>query len=1302
MDRLGGGIFVGRERELGELRGALDEAERGRGSLLLLSGEPGIGKTRLADRACSLAAERGSLVVWGRAWEGAGAPAFWPWVQVIRGVADAATASELSARLGASGALIAQLVPELREKVPSLTVAVTPPDTEQARFQLFDATTRFVKKAAQSRPLVLVLDDLHWADKPSLLLLEFVARELRDARMFVIGTYREVEARHASPIADLLAALVRTGRHLPLRGLGEADVASFIEQTGKAKPEADLVSAIHQATGGNPFFVDEIVRLIAAEGPRRSGGVPIPDTVRAVIRRRLAFLPDESRGLLSLASAVGREFEARLLERASGRTGSEIAESLARASSAGLVTRSPGGVARHAFAHALIRETLYGDLGPADRVTLHRRIGEGLEELHRADPEPHLAELAHHFSEAECDAPRAIGYTTRAGKRAMKLLAFEEAVKHYERAKALHGLAGTSDDASLYDLLMALGSARLGVGSHAAAREAAVAAAGHARRLRDPQRLAFAAVNMKLWSISRPDEVDEEHIRLLEDALAALPEEPTALRARVLAQLGNELFFSADKARTVHLLEEAVRVARATADEGALAEALITWLYVTTSPRSDPAGVAETAREAVRLAEKAGLSQMVSFAYIIIASSFLFAGDKRAFDRELAAFERTVREWRHAGQYMFLINARVLKLTMEGRLDAAEKLLAELQALTDAQSHPTTVVETLILTFGIRSQQGRLDEIIEAIDWWREVPNPFMRAALAAALCQLGREADARAMFELVAAEGFDRVREDSFWLLTMGVLTEACSFLCDTARAATLYEALAPYAGRHAAYDGLLYFGPVTYSLGLLAHTLGRHDDATKHLEQAIKEAGGMEARPYVARAQFACAQTLLARNAAGDRAKAVRLLEQSIATATEIGMKSLLERAQLLHAETIAPEAPAKLPSSTPIESERATQGTVTLMFSDMSGFTEMTERLGDRQAFEVVEAHNAIVRKELQSHGGRELELQGDGFLLVFDAATAAVHCAVAIQRAFAAYSAEHPAQPIGVRIGIHSGEPLRHGNRYFGKAVILVTRVAGQARAGEIVTSSVVRDLGESDRDLRFDAGSEVELKGISGKRRIFRVRWAEGEAAVAHPEAADIRAIQGNVFRREGDYWAVSHEGRSFRLKDTKGLRYLAELLYYPDQGFRALDLAAINGERAVAGARSPGNEEASLSKDLGDAGPLLDAQAKAKYRQRLGDLRDERDEAERFNDPERASRAGEEIDFLTEELARATGLGGRDRKVGSAAERARSNVTIAIKAALKRIKENDAALGHHLALTVKTGSVCTYTSDPRSPISWAR
>ncbi|TET96703.1 MAG: hypothetical protein E3J29_05270, partial [Dehalococcoidia bacterium] len=529
LDRLAGGVFVGREKEMDELRAGLEDALSGRGRLLMLVGEPGIGKTRTSEELATYASLRNTQVLWGRCYEGEGAPAYWPWVQVVRSYVHDRDPQALMSEMGPGAADIAQVVSEVRERLPGLP---TPPalEPEQARFRLFDSITTFLRNAGNRQPIVLVLDDLHWADKPSLLLLQFLARELRGARLMILGTYRDVELRRQHPLSQTLGELAREGlsQRILLRGLSERDVARFIEITAGISPPQALVDAVYRETEGNPFFVNEIVRLLVADGrlerPEevKSWSITIPQGVREVVGRRLDHLSEQCNSVLTVASVIGREFGLDALERVSDVTGDRLLEVLEEAAGARVVTEMPRAVGRYSFTHALIRETLYEELGTTRRVRLHRQIGEVLEALHSDNLEPHLPELAHHFSESAQggDVDKAIDYATRAGQRALSLTAYEDAVGHYEMALQALEVKERPDEAQRCELLLAMGGARNSAGDRDKAKETFLRAADNARRLNDSERLARAALGFGgPWG--EYGLFDQFAVGLLEEALGA-------------------------------------------------------------------------------------------------------------------------------------------------------------------------------------------------------------------------------------------------------------------------------------------------------------------------------------------------------------------------------------------------------------------------------------------------------------------------------------------------------------------------------------------------------------------------------------------------------------------------------------------------------------------------------------------------------------------------------------------------------------------------------------------------------------
>ncbi|MEA2224134.1 MAG: eukaryotic-like serine/threonine-protein kinase, partial [Solirubrobacteraceae bacterium] len=570
----GTGTLVGRDRELSELRQGLDNALAGRGRLFMVAGDPGVGKTALADAVGADAVAAGATVLWGRAWDGGGAPSYWPWLRILRKLAAERDIAPALAALGpeATGRLT-RLIPGLARAPEHLAgdgdVVADPGESDAARFQLFDAITSLLRAAAAQGPIVLILDDLHGADHPSLLLLAFLAVHVRDSAILVIGTYREAEARLDPQLAATLGDIIRHGQRLPLRGLRERDVGEVVERVAGRRPPERVVRAIHHATEGNPFFVDEVVRLLSAEGrlddAAQVAAVRIPDGVRETIRHRLEPLADRTLQLLYTAAVIGRDFRIDTLQRVSGCEPAELDDALGEAVDTGVVAEKPSALGSYGFSHGLIRETLYDDLGPQRRSQLHREVGLALEELYSADPEPRIAELAHHFFVAATagELDKAIDYSVRAGERALALVAYEEASEHFERALQAFGLQERADVPRRCDLLLALGAAQSRAGDSRAARETFLRAAGLARKLGAPDRLARAALGygagMGGFEFGR---VDDGLVALLSEVREALGPQDSPLLARVLGRLATELYYSDRSEERVALGEQAVAMAR--------------------------------------------------------------------------------------------------------------------------------------------------------------------------------------------------------------------------------------------------------------------------------------------------------------------------------------------------------------------------------------------------------------------------------------------------------------------------------------------------------------------------------------------------------------------------------------------------------------------------------------------------------------------------------------------------------------------------------------------------------------------
>lgn len=894
------GHFVGRERELAELVAGLDDAFAGYGRLFLLAGEPGIGKSRLAEELIADARGRGAHVLVGRCWEEGGAPAYWPWVQSLRGYPHESDGAALGLQAGAGGMDLAQIVPELCRLFPELCRLFPDlpdppaPDSEGARFRLFDATAQFLRSASKQRPIVLVLDDLHAADAPSLLLLQFIARELSSTRVLLLGAYRDVDPLPGQPLNEMLAEVVRepATRRLSLGGLSEREVVEYVELTAAAIGSSALARALHQETHGNPLFVGEIVRLISVEGVScgftASGHLVIPQSVRDVIARRLAHLSAECSRLLALASVIGREFTLAGLARLGHVSEDVLLDVLDEAMAARVVSDVPGAPAHLRFAHVLIRDTLYEGLTPARRVRLHRLVVETLEALYGEQPGPHLAELAQH-SIAGGDYERGLRYAQRAGDRALALLAYEESARLYDRALDALERGDLRDERARCELHLSLGEAEARAGNSAAAKRAFVEAAAIARRLGLPRELARAAVGYGGRSVWARAGDDDRLVPLLEEGLAALAEDDVELRARLLARLAGALRDEHSRERRDRLSAEAVELARRSRSVAALAYALDGRAAAIVAPDTVAEGLA-LGSELRELAEASGDPERVVSAHLWRVIAQLQVGDVRGAELDLATASRISEELRQPAPLWEVRSAQAMLALAAGRLEEAEELVRESFALGERAEPEGAIPVHRLQQYALCDLRGSLEEAEPAIcDLIAEYPaRPVFRCAAACLHARLGRETEARRALADLAQDDFSGLPFDQEWLYGICLLAETAVLLGDIDCATVLYGLLLPWERFNAVDMAEGFRGSVGRYLGLLATATRRWEEASTHFEAAVAMNARMGARPLVAQTQEDHARMLAARGETGDRSRALDLTREALATYRDLGIES------------------------------------------------------------------------------------------------------------------------------------------------------------------------------------------------------------------------------------------------------------------------------------------------------------------------------------------------------------------------------------------------------------------------------
>jgi hypothetical protein len=870
-------IWLGRDPELSELAAGLDDLSRGRGSLFLISGEPGIGKTRLADEAARAAAGRGIPVHWGRVWEAGGAPSYWPFIQILRAACRDRELPPVHA------AEIAELMPELRARHPEL-----PPATHE-RFQLFDAVASALRTAAAQAPCVLVFDDVHAADPSSLQLLQFLVRDLRSSPLLVIGTYREAEVRLDPELTRIVAHIAREACVLPLRRLERTEVADYIAQATGVVPSGERIDAVFEQSEGNPLFLREMLQLRASSARQPAG-------IREVVRARLALLAADTRRVLDCAAVLGRELALAPV--------ASIAELSPPAAMAILEPAIDAGVIemleaeRWRFTHVLLRDGLYDDLPPDRRRELHRAAAEALQGAS-------LAEVAHHLAHAVplVEAGRAAEVAVRAAEHALELLAFEDAASLYARACRLRESVG--DRSGVCDALCGLGTAQILATDVSLGKATCERSAELARSLGDGAR--FARATLASTIEFTPGAQDGAR---LEEALAMLPPGDGSLRARCMAWLAAEHYPALDSRAACELAREAVAMAGRIGDDETTRHVLTAaGLALLIGGEVDERAAIN--REMIRLSRAANDTKITLRGYLLSMAERMEVGDRAGVAMYLDAYADLVRRYRRAPFQWIVPQGRAALAFLEGRLDEALELQARSQEL--GKVDPTLGLGMLAMEVGRYCALERPADVdaIEATLRKRIAPVAHEAVGLIGELfvAQLrAREGDRRRTeIQLATVRAHPKFGElgEPAWL---ALLAEACRVTGDRELAARIYPALVPRATRfrhHGAMDST-FEPPYGRQLGLLARTLGRLDDAIAHFDDAEARSTAIGMQTHVARLRWELADALMARDASGDRERAGQLLVSARALAEQLGQTALLAVIPAPEA-TVAPPSPA-----------------------------------------------------------------------------------------------------------------------------------------------------------------------------------------------------------------------------------------------------------------------------------------------------------------------------------------------------------------------------------------------------------
>jgi class 3 adenylate cyclase len=885
--------FVGRDLECQLLDASWRAALAGEPRVALLSGEPGIGKTRLAGHIALAAHRAGAVVLHGRCEEDVGIP-YGPWVDALSHYARVGPLGVLDDHIKRHGGELARVVNALALRIPDLPVAPEY-DQEAARFSFFAAVADLLEAAGAEHPIVILLDDLHWADRESLILLHHLVLDQSPRRRLVIGTFRDSDITDRHPLSRLLADLRRVGgvERISLSGLDETEVVALMQAAAGHDLDAEglaLAGEVRRETDGNPFFAGEVLRHLVEQGALaqdpggrwrvtgRIAAVGIPQSVREVVGQRVHRLGGETTRTLSAASVIGPSFELELLAHVLDTAEQDVLEILEQAVAASVLRESGQVPGQFTFAHALIEHTLYEGLSATRRARLHAQVAEALEELHGDDITEHLSELAHHYGAAlKPSAPtKAIEYAGRAGRRALEQLAPDEARRWFERGLELLEQARVSDQAMRCEMMIGLGEAQRQSGVPDF-RRTLLDAAALAQRLGDGQRIARAvlATSRGLGSVSQPD---HELIGLLQAASESLPDSDPR-RARVVALLASELTFTTDVPTRRALVEEALALARRAGDPHTLAFVLIYYMFALWFPETLSERLGPSA-EMVKAAQSAADPPLLFHAAARRWSTVMEAGDLDAGEECLAqmravidATPQPILRWR----WLYHSCAREL---LAGRAGEAEVLAEEslrvgaLAGEADAQAF-----HAALLSF-IRWEQGRLGEsealIAAAITQYPGF-NLF-RPLHALALCGSGREPEGAAMLAQQASEKFAAIPSNALWTTSMLCWSHVASRVGDRDAARTLYGRLEPFADL-VAVSAIGIPGATAHALGLTAPA-DRPAQVDEHFASALAMHERLKAPLLVARVRTDWARRLRARGTPQDMHRADKLLAPLVAS--------------------------------------------------------------------------------------------------------------------------------------------------------------------------------------------------------------------------------------------------------------------------------------------------------------------------------------------------------------------------------------------------------------------------------------
>jgi len=904
--------FVGRDTLMQQLRSDYQTSVAGEGRIVMLFGEAGIGKSRTLEEFTSWCRGEGGLVLSVRCPDDPGAPPFWPVIRIMRDGYEALSSSDIQRNLQRDGFDLQRARDSVVEFLQESTLQRS--DPAAARFRLTQAIVRMVERLARATPLCIVLDDLHCMDEGTARVCEAIARVVPQNRVMALCAYRDSELRRGSILAQVMGSISgQEGlRQFRLRGLDREGVEAFVRAETGDERSGVLVDSLLERTEGNPFFLRETLRLLVDAGlidvssEHEIARLGLAQGIRETIGRRLDTLSTDCNAVLTWASVIGRRFSFPVLEQVAGVDSTRLLELLAEAEEGQIISSAPDSddearlpLGEFAFAHGLIRDTIYEDLSGPERVLRHRAVAEAIEGLYGGTASERIFELARHYFEAAPggDINRAVDYSVRAARKAVLRYAFEDAVRHFDHALRAEELRVPCDDLRYCCVVLARADGLWRSGAYSLAQPEFLRAAGLARELGRYDLLAHAALGIVGWPrfnriafVGQEPELDRaEACALVEEALAGLGDTNAALRARLLSVLVR-LTSERSRRRLNAMADEAVRLARESCDERSLFHGLLSKLSVL-HIAADLDEALQVSSEAVRLArEQRGPTRLFA-AYEARIPVLLTLGDMRQADLDIEAASEIGERMRSPAYRYSMVRFRLARALGDGNMAAVAALTVQVAKLGRRVGDVGAEWGSYLIRFWILATQSTAEALKAALDETDSslLLGPGAQAIMAYFYMLAGDSSQCRSYFERVALDDFRVLEPDSSWLWHVTSCADVAVYLDDRRRARVLYDLLSPYADVNVVSRLYTYRGSVSQPLARLAALLGYREKALELLESALAFHRRIGAEPCVVWTQAIYA-SILGTGTKEERARAESLWKSVERAGIESGLGGMI----------------------------------------------------------------------------------------------------------------------------------------------------------------------------------------------------------------------------------------------------------------------------------------------------------------------------------------------------------------------------------------------------------------------------